>query len=78
MLIDSLSAWIDSGIIMKGNAVIEEIRKAREPISRKCDYSPERLVDYYLKRQKKREIIFGLSQRKRSRPGCFDNSVFAN
>ena len=41
--------------MMKENAVIEEIRKTRESISRECDYSPEKLVDYYLKRQKKRK-----------------------
>jgi len=38
---------------MKENLVIQEIRKARESISKKCDFDSKKLVDYYIERQKK-------------------------
>ncbi len=40
---------------MKNMKTIEEIRKVREDISRKCDYDPKKLVAYYMKRQEKRK-----------------------
>ena len=40
---------------MKNNKTIEEIRKVREEISRKCDYDPKNLIEYYMNRQEKRE-----------------------
>jgi len=39
---------------MKENLVIQEIRKTRESISKKCDFDSKKLVDYYIERQKKR------------------------
>jgi hypothetical protein len=40
---------------MKTIETIEEIRKIRTKISQKCDFNPKKLIDYYLKRQKKRK-----------------------
>ena len=39
---------------MKTIATIEEIRKVRADISRKCDFDPKKLVDFYIKRQKEK------------------------
>jgi len=39
---------------MKSIATIEDIRKTRAEISRKCDFDPHKLVSYYIERQKKR------------------------
>ncbi len=39
---------------MKATEALEEIRKAREDISRRCDFDPRKLVDFYLERQKER------------------------
>jgi len=39
---------------MKTIPTIEEIRKVREDISRKCDFDPKKLVAFYIKRQKER------------------------
>ena len=39
---------------MQTIATIEEIRKTRYDISRKCGFDPHKLVDLYIKRQKKK------------------------
>ena len=39
---------------MKATEALEEIRKAREEIARRCDFDPKKLVDFYLERQKKK------------------------
>ena len=35
-------------------ATIEEIRKDRLSISKKCDFDSQKLIDYYIARQKKK------------------------
>lgn len=40
---------------MKKIETIEEIRAVREEISKKCDYDPKKLVDYYMAKQEKRK-----------------------
>ena len=39
---------------METNETIEEIRKTRKEISRKFDFDPKRLVEFYKEKQKKR------------------------
>lgn len=39
---------------MKATEALDEIRKAREDISRRCDFDPRKLVDFYLERQKEK------------------------
>jgi hypothetical protein len=39
---------------MKNIATIDEIRKSREEISRKCDFDPKKIVKMYIERQKNR------------------------
>jgi len=39
---------------MKDNATIAEIRRILQEISRKVDFDPQRLVDFYKERQKAR------------------------
>ena len=39
---------------MKATEALDEIRKTREEIARKCDFDPRKLVDFYLERQKKK------------------------
>ena len=39
---------------MKATEALEEIRKTREEIARRCDFDPRKLVDFYLERQKKK------------------------
>ncbi len=39
---------------MKDNEAIAEIRRIRRDISRKVDFDPKRLVDFYKERQKTR------------------------
>ena len=51
-----------SGSIMKLTEALEEIRKTREEIARKCDFDPRKLVDFYLERQKKKSA--GVKQEK--------------
>jgi len=34
---------------------IEDVRKSRKEISRKCDYDPKKLVYLYMERQKSRQ-----------------------
>ena len=41
---------------MKSISTIEEIRKTRKEISKKCDFNPKKLVDYYINRQEKRKL----------------------
>lgn len=38
---------------MKSISTIEDIRKTRKEISRKCDFDPKKLVSFYMERQKK-------------------------
>lgn len=47
---------------MKAREALEEIRKTREEIARKCDFNPRKLVDFYLERQKKKAA--GIKQKK--------------
>lgn len=47
---------------MKTTEALDEIRKAREDISRRCDFNPRKLVDFYLERQK--EKLAGTKQEK--------------
>ena len=37
---------------MKDNSTIEDIRKTRQEISRRCDFDPKKLVSFYVERQK--------------------------
>jgi translation initiation factor 2 beta subunit (eIF-2beta)/eIF-5 len=39
---------------MQKNATIEEVRKIRQEISRKYEYDPKKLVQFYMDRQKTR------------------------
>lgn len=39
---------------MKDNETIAQIRRIRQEISRKVDFDPKRLVDFYKERQKAR------------------------
>jgi hypothetical protein len=39
---------------MKATEALDEIRKVREEIARKCDFDPRKLVDFYLERQKEK------------------------
>jgi hypothetical protein len=36
-------------------ATIEDVRKSRKEISRKCEYDPKKLVSFYMDRQKSRQ-----------------------
>ena len=49
---------------MKATEALEEIRKTREEIARKCDFDPRKLIDFYLERQKKKAA--GVNQEKRN------------
>ena len=40
---------------MKDDPVISRIRDTRHHISEKCGHDPEKLVEYYMKRQKKHQ-----------------------
>jgi translation initiation factor 2 beta subunit (eIF-2beta)/eIF-5 len=37
---------------MQKNATIEEVRKTRQEISRKYEYDPKKLIQFYIDRQK--------------------------
>lgn len=39
---------------MRATEALDEIRKTREEIARKCDFDPRKLVDFYLERQRKK------------------------
>lgn len=41
---------------MKARETLDEIRKTREEIARKCDFNSRKLVDFYLERQKKKAV----------------------
>ncbi len=41
---------------MKDNETIREIRKIRREISKKADFDPKKLVNFYKKKQKSRKI----------------------
>jgi hypothetical protein len=41
---------------MKATEALDEIRKVREEIARKCDFDPRKLVDFYLERQKEKLV----------------------
>ena len=47
---------------MKTIEALEEIRKTREEIARRCDFDPRKLIDFYLERQKKKAA--GVKQEK--------------
>ena len=36
-------------------ATIEDVRKSRQEISRKCEYDPKKLISFYMERQKLRQ-----------------------
>lgn len=40
---------------MKDDPTIERIRRARHRISEKCDHDPQKLVRYYIERQKRHQ-----------------------
>jgi len=42
--------------MVKDNPVIEEIRAVRHEISKACDHSPAKLVDYYIQMQRELEM----------------------
>jgi hypothetical protein len=45
---------------MKNDPVLDRIREARHIISMQCDHDPEKLVAYYLQRQKNHpQKLFG-------------------
>ncbi|MDU9050744.1 MAG: hypothetical protein Q3M30_17995 [Candidatus Electrothrix sp. Rat3] len=47
---------------MKATEALDEIRKSREEIARKCDFDPRKLVDFYIERQRKKAA--GVKQEK--------------
>ena len=55
---------------MKADPVIDEIRKARDEISRECGYEPPKLVNYYKRLQK--EELSGSGKRRPAARGSRD------
>jgi hypothetical protein len=47
---------------MKATEALDEIRKTREEISRRYDFDPRKLVDFYIEREKKKSA--GVKQEK--------------
>lgn len=47
---------------MRNIATIEEVRKSRKEISRKCDFDPKKLVKMYMERQKNRVSTISLTE----------------
>ncbi len=39
---------------MRNDPVIDRIREARRLISEECDHDPEKLIEYYIRRQNRR------------------------